>query len=122
MLEAASDLERDVGITGDDFIELIEAFAKEFNVDMSGYTWYFHHGEEGSFNPGALLFRPPHRSVPHLAVTPDLLLSAARVGRWPVVYPRHALPKRRYDILLTCALLAIACVATAMVLASKAGG
>jgi Protein of unknown function (DUF1493) len=105
-LTPALDLERDLGITGDDFFELAQAFAKEFHVDMASYRWYFHHAEEVTFNPGALVFKPPYRRVDHIPVTPALLLHAANVRNWPVVYPKHSLPARRYDLLLNYALVA----------------
>jgi hypothetical protein len=101
-----ADLEAGLGITGDDFSELVEQFGKTFNVDMRGYSWYFHHGDEVTFNPGAFFFKPPFRQVEHIPVTPNLLLNAATTGRWPVQYPSHKLCARRYDILATYALLA----------------
>ena len=109
-----TDLEADLGITGDEFSELVEQFGKTFKVDMSGYSWYFHHGDEVTFNPGALLFKPPFKQVEHIPVTPVLLLNAATTARWPVQYPVHELQARRYDILATYALL----VASALLLAA----
>ncbi len=50
-------------IDGDDCDELLTAFSRRFNVDMSGYLWYFHHAEEASMNPGGLVFRPPNARV-----------------------------------------------------------
>jgi len=106
-LTPSVDLEHGLGITGDDFFELAEQFSGEFHVDMSTYRWYFHHGEEVTFNPGALFFKPPNRQVSHIAVTPLLLLEAANSGRWPVSYPKHRLTTRRYDILATYVLLVV---------------
>jgi hypothetical protein len=116
-----SDLESDLGITGDDFFELAEAFAKAFNVDMAAYRWYFHHSEEGTFNPGALFFKPPYRRVARIPVTPALLLSAAHAGAWPVSYPEHFL-SRRYDILLTYVILAIGGISLALLVSRGRGG
>ena len=115
-LSPSADLECDLGITGDDFFELAEQFSNEFHVDMSTYRWYFHHGEEVTFNPGALFFKSPNRQVQHIPVTPELLLEAADSGRWPVVYPKHRLTERRYDILATYALLVVGGLAVLFVL------
>lgn len=92
-----SRLVEDLGIEGDDFFELEQTFSKRFNVDMSGYLWYFHHDEEG-MNLGALLFLPPSRRVGRIPVTVALLLDAANSGKWPLQYPAHQLPRRRYDL------------------------
>lgn len=93
-----SDLSSDLGIEGDDFFELEEQFAKQFNVDMSGYLWYFHHGEEGGFHLGGIFFKPPYKRVSHIPVTPLVLLEAANHRKWPIKYPDHHLPAKRYDI------------------------
>jgi len=96
-----SDLCLDLGIEGDDFFELEEALKNEFNINMASYKWYFHHGEDGFINPGALLFKPPYKRVKHIAVTPSLLLEAANKGIWPIKYSSHILPTKRYDIIST---------------------
>ena len=111
-----ADLERDLHITGDDFFELMQLFAKEFAVDLQGYRWYFHHAEEVTFNPGALLFKPPYRQVPHIPVTPSVLLAAAKSGHWLISYPEHTLPKHRLDLLATYGLFAVLGLATAVLL------
>jgi Protein of unknown function (DUF1493) len=36
------DINLDLGVMGDDFTELMEAFAEKYKVDMKGYLWYFH--------------------------------------------------------------------------------
>lgn len=92
-----SDLCEDLGIEGNDFFELEEEFARDFDVDMTGYLWYFHHGEEG-WNLGGIFFPAPYQRVEHIAVTPAILLEAANAKRWPIAYPPHSLPSRRYDI------------------------
>lgn len=40
-------IEKDLGVTGDDAAELIEAFAKEFQVDVSRFTFHDYFGPEG---------------------------------------------------------------------------
>ena len=93
----------DLGVDGDDFFELEEAYAKRFNVDISGYRWYFHHRDEGFlFAPERLFFRPPYNPI---AVTPKMLLEAANAGKWSLEYPAHKGPPRRFDILAVIAIL-----------------
>lgn len=92
-----TDLHGDLDVDGDDFDLLAEAYAKRFGVDMSGYRWYFHHGEELTFNLGAFFFRPLNKRVKSIPVTPKMLLEYANKGMWSLEYPPHNLPKRRYD-------------------------
>ncbi len=93
-----SDIDYDIGCTGDDFSELMEKYAKLYKVDMSSYLWYFHHYEEGN-NFGNYFFKAPNEYVKHIPVTPKLLLEFAEKGKWALTYPQHTLPKRRYDII-----------------------
>ncbi|MDO1558891.1 DUF1493 family protein [Brevundimonas sp. 2R-24] len=90
------DLFRRLSIDGDDADEFLEPFAERFGVDMSAYRWCFHHGEEG-VNPGAVFFKPPDQRVERIPITLDILVEAARSGRWPVAYPGRRLPKVRWD-------------------------
>jgi acyl carrier protein len=46
-----SELGDDLGIDGADGWELIEAFAKEFEVDISEFQWDRYFGPEAGFNP-----------------------------------------------------------------------
>lgn len=94
-----TDLFSDCGIVGDDFHELIEKYADKFSVDMAGYLWYFHSDEEGQ-NIGGLIVKPPNLRVKRIPVTPKLLLDFANLGKWKIEYPKHKIPKRRYDILI----------------------
>jgi Protein of unknown function (DUF1493) len=121
-LAPGADLERDLHITGDDFIELMERYSQEFSVNLQDYRWYFHHAEEVTFNPGALLFKPPYRLVNHIPVTPKVLLEAAETGHWTIRYPEHSLPKRRYDILASYGLLALGGIAIALILTRGKSG
>ncbi len=93
-----SDIERDLGCTGDDFSEFMEKYSKEFKVDMTNYLWYFHHHEEGN-SFGSNLFRAPNELVDRIPITPKLLFEFAEKGKWDLNYPGHKLPKRRYDII-----------------------
>jgi len=100
-LRPDSDLCFDLGIDGDDWgYELLPDYQKRFGVNLDGYLWYFHHGEEGCNFPGGLFFPPPNKRVQHIPVTPQLLLDCARSGRWNVDYPPHEPPKRRADIMI----------------------
>ena len=93
-----SDLHDDLGITGDDFSAIMRKFEHEFNVDMQNYRWYFHHTENGALGISGLFINSPSYRVPHIPVTPRLLLQAATEGSWPVQYPDHDLSGKRYDI------------------------
>ena len=42
---------QDIGCDGDDACELFEAFAKEFDVDLSRLTWNKHFSPEGFLHP-----------------------------------------------------------------------
>jgi len=98
-VELNTDLVKDLGCYGDDLDEFIRAYSKEFQVDVSGYLWYFHAKEEGNSFGGAF-FRPPNERVNRVVITPALLFTGANRGTWPITYPEHTLPKRRYDILI----------------------
>jgi Protein of unknown function (DUF1493) len=93
-----SDIDRDLGCTGDDFSELIEKYSITYHVEMSQFLWYFHHHEEGN-NFGSNFFRAPNELVDHIAVTPKLLFEFAKKGKWDLKYPEHKLTKRRYDLI-----------------------
>lgn len=93
------DIFSEMGIVGDDFHEMIDAFSQEYGVDMSNYLWYFHTDEEGQ-NFGGLFFKPPHRRVERIPVTPQTLAKFIETKRWEIDYPKHSLPKRRYDLLI----------------------
>ncbi len=109
LIHPDSDLDLDLGITGDDFHEFIDHFSERFDVNIENYLWYFHTSEEG-YNLGGFFFRPPNKRVKHIPVTPNVLLLAINEHEWPIIYPKHVLPKRRMDIYLqnfivTCYLL-----------------
>lgn len=93
-----TDIERDLGVFGDDFYELMEAFAKRYNVDMSEFIWYFHSGEEGLNIPSAMFFKPPYARVARIPVTPLMLSEFANTGKWSIDYPSHDIPKKRFDL------------------------
>ena len=89
-----------LGIQGADAGEFIEAFVARFDVDAATYRWYFHHGEEG-WNIGGLFYTPVHKRYDRIPITVAVLTEAVRTRQWPVTYPDHSLPRRRWDILIT---------------------
>jgi hypothetical protein len=99
-----SDLDRDLGIYGDGHGALMETFAKEFQVDLSGYRWYFHTREQRhSF--GSAFFEPPDEQVSHIPVTPRLLWECARKGKWEPGYPSHELPGKRWGLVVNMGII-----------------
>ena len=103
-----SDLGNDLGVDGDDYEELISEYSKQFEVDISGFLWYFHFAEEGNGNSiGGKLFPPPNEHVLHIPVTPVMLLDFAKKGFWDLKYPEHQLPKRRYDLWINFLLIGL---------------
>ena len=94
-----TDIFNELGCTGDDFHELMEAYQQKFSVDMSDYRWYFHANEEGgNFSLGSIFSKPPYERVNRIPVTPQMLWDYAKAGKWGLVYPVHKLPKYRIDI------------------------
>ena len=89
-----ADIEHDLGCTGDDFDELIQAYAKRLNVDMTGYVWYFHAHEESMATVNPILGNPPSQQVERIPITLDLLVDKALLGRWDIRYPIHSLRPR----------------------------
>ena len=94
-----SDIFGEIGMTGDDFHDMIERYATKYSVDMSDYLWYFHADEEGQ-SIGGHFFTPPYKSVKRIPVTPTMLTNFANKGKWDIQYPEHKLPKKRYDLLI----------------------
>ncbi len=101
------DLRDDLGIDGDDYFELAQQFERKYEVDMSSYHWYSHHGEEG-FNIGSIIFRPPHQMVNHIPVTTKVLLQAANTKVRPIKYPKHHIPRVRHDFKVN--LIIVGCI------------
>ncbi|SHK19247.1 Protein of unknown function [Reichenbachiella agariperforans] len=105
-LSPDSDLFKEHGIVGDDFHEMIENFARNYNIDMSTYLWYFHADEEGQ-NLGSFFFKPPYARVDRIPVTPKLLADAVETKKWNVKYPEHKLPKYRIDIIISYVIIGL---------------
>jgi hypothetical protein len=98
LLSDDADILDRLGIDGGDAFDLIERFATKFEIDITNYHWYFHHGEEVSLNIGSLFFKPPYRRVDRIPTLPQVLAEAIHTKRWPVEYPEHKLPSVRWDI------------------------
>ena len=97
-LKEDSDLLKDFGVDGDDFFELMDAFEKEYVVDLSGYIWYFHHYDEGSLlSVTRALFETKLEFVP---ITPAILLECVNTGEWPLHYPEGLSRKQLPDYLV----------------------
>lgn len=95
----------DIGVAGDDFDEMLEAYSKLFSVDMDDYLWYFHSEEEGWNSIGGSFFPPPNKQVKRIPITPSMLTEFANSGKWDVKYPEHNVSKRRYDLYINLFLL-----------------
>ncbi|WP_417266103.1 DUF1493 family protein [Brumimicrobium sp.] len=93
------DIFKDMGIVGDDFHEMIEKYSEQYDVDMSGYLWYFHTDEEGNNFVGNFI-KPPNDRVKRIPVTPKMLSDFIETKKWQVEYPEHVIPKRRTDLLI----------------------
>lgn len=93
----ATSLQDDIGLYGDEIFFLMVEYSERFSVDLSGYLWYFHSGEDG-FGIGRLLVRPPNRRVKEVSITLGMLHDFANQGRWAVEYPKHELPRWRLDV------------------------
>lgn len=102
-----TDIFEELGSTGDDFHELIEAYAEKYLVNMENYLWYFHTDEEGTNFFGGALFLPLYKRVKRIPITPRMLLSFANSGKWEIDYPPHKIPKHRIDIYINYLLIAV---------------
>jgi hypothetical protein len=105
-IDSHTDIFFDLHCVGDDFHELMQEYAKQFQVDMKKFKWYFHANEEGqSF--GAIFFKAPYERVDRIPVAPVMLLDFANNGKWSIEYPKHKLPKYRIDTLINYLLIII---------------
>lgn len=96
--QETTDIYGEFGMDGDDCFGFEDFFSEKFDVNMSKFIWYFHHGEEGIFSIGALFSKPPYNRVLRIPVTPKLLQESVNQGSWAVNYPIHTIPTRRYDL------------------------
>jgi hypothetical protein len=76
-------LMEDVGLDGDDAVELFRDFAVHFEVDLSEINWDRHFGPEGCNPVFALWYWTlGHRKHPMVPVTISDLVVAAEARRW----------------------------------------
>jgi Protein of unknown function (DUF1493) len=108
-----------LGVSGDDFDELILKYSEKYAVDMNGYLWYFNHDEEGLNFPGALFFKPPNCRVKRIPVTPNMLLAFANQKKWGVEYPKHYISEKRYDLLINKAFSGILLIILLLIVIRK---
>lgn len=83
-------LAEDLGVAGDDAIELFEGFSEEFQVDLSDFQYDRHFGPEGSDLIGWLLsiLSKEHRKELKPVMIQDLV-AAAKAKRWVMDYSEN---------------------------------
>lgn len=82
-LRSATRLEEDLGMTGDDAAEFLEAFARQFEVDLAALEFHKHFGPES----GPVVFWPRRlaeelKDWGHFPVTIGHLVAVAAARRW----------------------------------------
>ena len=78
-VKLSSDLEADLGVTGDDAEDLIQALAQRYRIDLTAMEFDKHFGPEGACL--CLLFFL-HADFGHYPVTFEHLARVAKAGRW----------------------------------------
>jgi len=81
-ITATTRLNHDLGCDGDDARELLEQFAGQFSVDLSGFELGRHFGPEAAFNPVLYVYwrlRRPER-LRFVPLTVGDLVEAVRAG------------------------------------------
>lgn len=95
-----TDIYEELGVTGDDFHELIGKYTEKYHVDMSSYLWYFHTNTEGGCF-GEAFKTPPHQEINRIAVTPKMLSKFSQKRKWGIEYPPHSIHESRQASALT---------------------
>ncbi len=88
-------LQHDLGIDGDDADDFLAAFARRFNVDLSGLDFNQHFEGEGfdPFGCALVLYWLFPRWIPSpyplrkIPITVNDLIAVVRAGRWLFPYP-----------------------------------
>ena len=89
-LTPSTTLGRDLGVDGDDGVELIEFYGRRFDVDLSGFRPGEHFGPEAAANPLVWVWRLVSRSWPKFVpITLADLEFSRQAGRW-VIGGNHA--------------------------------
>jgi len=91
VMDPTTQIEYDLGITGDDSVEFMDEFFERFEIDASGYDHSKYFGPEG-FGPPVFLWihnfiqylrgRPPQRYVPIYALMLNDLARVIEAKRW----------------------------------------
>ncbi|SDP18111.1 Protein of unknown function [Filomicrobium insigne] len=76
-----TDIAHDLGVDGDDALEFMLAFQREFNVDLSNFRFNLHFGSEGFDLISAI--EALVRKKGGIPVTIFILFYAAKSSRWP---------------------------------------
>lgn len=91
VLSLETDLFGDLGMDGDDALDLLLHIRSEFGVDMDAVQFDKHFGPETAFNPFAVMLPSWWRIRSHrLPVTCGTLVEAARTQVWPLEYAEEA--------------------------------
>ena len=80
------------GIEGDDADELVDDFAKRFDVDMTRFYEhdYFHYiANEPPGHRRVLPIDVHGKVLPFIPVSIDMLAASAEAGKWVFSYPEH---------------------------------
>ncbi|MEM6755659.1 MAG: DUF1493 family protein [Planctomycetota bacterium] len=88
-LKASTDLFRDLGVDGDDAVEVIDTIAERWDVDFSTMRWNQHFGPEQAWSP-LRWFRLEERhwrQLQRVPVTIRDLAEAIASRRWSMNYP-----------------------------------
>ena len=88
-----TDLAGDLGIDGDDAIEIFKSLATQFSIDFSGIEWDRHFGPEAGCSP--LAFLSPKYAAWHrcrIPVTIRDLVNATVTKEWTMSYTGQAEP------------------------------
>ncbi len=82
-----SNILRAAGCDGEDASGLMQAFARQFGVDLAGYQADMHHNANQSM---AHIGWPIPLPKPHIPLSLTALHLAATTKSWPLTYPKSA--------------------------------
>jgi len=83
-LDEHTRLAEDLGLDGEDAVELMSAFSKEFAVEMADFQFAEYFGPEGAFNPLLYLYcwLFDRQKLQKTSITVHDLVRAAEAARW----------------------------------------
>lgn len=87
-LHPDADILDELGITGSDTDAIISGYAKRFNVDLSGYLWYFHTESEAAV-ANSFYVAPYEKLGGRIPITLQMLVDFAHKGFWDITYPEE---------------------------------